>query len=390
MPNRKRITIFVTEPPVPATHGYRVDVWRRIEALQQLGASIQLVVISKDILTAHDRQELSRFVEDVVYFHAYHSLAWYGRLLATFWRYPLPVAVRWLSTADLGRLSQAISAFQPDAMLVEGVYLAHLAVRLSDEKPVFIRSHNIEHLYMHRQLKASTGLRTRANLTLANWTLSHYEHKYLKQSDRFFDISVDDLAFWKSKGFNNGAWLPPVYIGKAGIIRSESQKWDALYVGNLYVPGNVEALRWFFQECYPLILEKKPNFRVAIAGSKPCRTVIEFCASAPGITLIENPPSVTELYAQAAALFNPAVTGSGVNIKSVEMLMTGLPVISRSVGVVGLSNDIKSYFTIADQAQPFAAALLQPTTKCSPQDLQHLQNIFGIHSVQTILDSIPA
>ena len=41
--------------------------------------------------------------------------------------------------------------------------------------------------------------------------MEKYEKKILRDSSIFYDISIDDLKFWQSQGFNNGIYLPPVF-----------------------------------------------------------------------------------------------------------------------------------------------------------------------------------
>jgi hypothetical protein len=53
-------------------------------------------------------------------------------------------------------------------------------------------------------------------------------------------------------------------------------------------------------------------------------------------------------------LVNPAQRGSGVQIKTVEMLQTDTPVVCTTVGARGLSADAKAALLIADSPTLFA------------------------------------
>ena len=80
---------------------------------------------------------------------------------------------------------------------------------------------------------------------------------------------------------------------------------------------------------------------------------------AAGVDLIANPHDVWPIYAQGRVLVNPARSGSGVNIKSVEMLQLEVPIVSTPVGVGGLPDDVKSQFFVADSPEDFAASILR-------------------------------
>jgi len=67
---------------------------------------------------------------------------------------------------------------------------------------------------------------------------------------------------------------------------------------------------------------------------------------------------MAEVVGQARVLVNPMLAGSGVNLKSVEMLFSDAGLVSTTVGVAGLSDSAKRCFAIADSAEGFASAVL--------------------------------
>ncbi len=57
-------------------------------------------------------------------------------------------------------------------------------------------------------------------------------------------------------------------------------------------------------------------------------------------------------------MINPLWHGSGVNIKMVELLATGRPVVSTSAGTRGLAGSVSQYAKIGDTRETFAQAVL--------------------------------
>jgi glycosyltransferase involved in cell wall biosynthesis len=57
-------------------------------------------------------------------------------------------------------------------------------------------------------------------------------------------------------------------------------------------------------------------------------------------------------------VINPISTGTGLKIKNIEALGYGKPLVTTSVGAVGMENGSHSAFLAADTAQDFANAVI--------------------------------
>jgi len=84
------------------------------------------------------------------------------------------------------------------------------------------------------------------------------------------------------------------------------------------------------------------------------------------VTLLANPPDSGAVLGNGRVLINPILSGSGVNIKSIEMLLVGAPVVTTSIGVRGLPEKVRAQYKVADTPADFAAhiiaALSEPVT----------------------------
>jgi hypothetical protein len=99
--------------------------------------------------------------------------------------------------------------------------------------------------------------------------------------------------------------------------RKDPPQFDVGYLGNLFMPNNVQGLVWFLEKVAPLLLDACPGLRLFIAGSQPSDRIRAALAARPEVTLIENPRDAVTVLRDAQVLINPVFAGSGVNIKSV-------------------------------------------------------------------------
>lgn len=96
---------------------------------------------------------------------------------------------------------------------------------------------------------------------------------------------------------------------------------------------NVDAANNFIVNALPLIRTDLPNFEFWLAGDV-CRDALD----APGVHKIGRVDSVAHTYAQGALAVNPVCMGTGLNIKTMECLALGVPLVATESGSRGLEN----------------------------------------------------
>ncbi len=360
-----RLLVVAFDVPFPAMRGGRADIWRRLTVLKQQGCSTMLVCWHES--GAKPTPEHIGTIETQV-----ESLRVYpirrGPLEALVRLMRLPVApshvsARRIDSAAWDELVEAARKFNPAAIWLEGPYGGLVASRLSSVLgvPLFYRSHNIEHLYMARQAAAAKSLRNRIAWRLACVGLARFERALMEQAEHVFDISVDDLSFWKDRGVSSIEWLPPLpeAVLHAGQSATGLPQHDVLFLGNLMRPNNVRGIEFLVEEVVPKVLATRPATRFTVAGSNPTSDVRELIGRQPEVALLENVADAMSLLGQARVLVNPVRTGSGIHVKALDMLMTDAPIVSSVQGTCGMPEEMKRLFRIHDDAEGFAQAIVE-------------------------------
>lgn len=368
-----RITLFVIDQLVPANHGSRVDALRRIHLLEQMGYELQVVMIARtadvEFLESAATDDLPRHI----LIGRTGQVGSVGALLGLL-RWPWPMACRRPRAAILERLRQAVTRFRPDAVWVDGLYTAPWARQIARrlDCPWYYRSHNIEHQYMHGQWLAETDRVARFRLALCLLHLRRVETDVMCSAAHVFDISASDLKHWRARGVQRISWLPPLSArasrphGEAPPTDSPSLRWDVGYFGNLNAPNNVEAIQWLLEDVLPRVRQRRPETRVVIAGSHPSEAVRQLCGATQGVDLVDTPAEIEPLYAQTRVLVNPALRGSGVNLKTIDMVASGRPMVVTDVGAGGLPDDLRSALAAPADVDGFAERLLSALEAPTP------------------------
>jgi len=361
-----RVLVVPNEVPWPANSGGRVDVARRLGLLKSLG--VQTALLSwfdeprEGPPAGHAYTALHAHCEAVHLSPIRRSGAELCRRLAWLGRLPSHAAARWV-TLDHPAALRFAQAFAPDVLLLDGLYGAPVVRWLSAQLgvPWVYRAHNVEHLYMRRQRQQASSWRARWGITANLIGLRRLEQAVLRDARKVLDISPTDAVYWQQHGLGHVQWLPAMVDAAfaSALARRAAQPpdWDVMYFGNLHTPNNVAGLRWLIADVLPL-LGARP-LRIALAGSRPSEPVRALAAQDGRISLLADPPDMATLAGSARVLVNPVLAGSGVNLKSIEMLFSDAHLVSTTAGVQGLSTEAAACFQVARDAPAFARALLQ-------------------------------
>ena len=388
-----RIAVFAPDIPYPPISGGRADIWRRILALRALGHQVMLVNLYEPAgrlaPLAQDLAAVDGVVTARFSFPMRRSRWRTLQQLAMAWHTPWHVANRVPDADEQPRLCAQLDAFAPDVLWLDGPWfgrevLAQLARRPSR---LAYRSHNIEHRYLRGQAAAALRLRDRLAWRMACWGVARFERLLMNRADAVFDISVDDLAFWRNQGVQRLHWLPPLPELAVSAPPQQVVAGELVFVGNLGTPNNVRGVQFLLCEVLPLVRAQRPHTAVAIVGSNPTPAVKDWVAQSVGVTLHANVAAPMQHLFGARVLVNPVMTGSGVQVKMLDMLMTDCPIVTTTQGTRGLPPDMAALLHVADTAQAFADAvchaLAQGTVDTAARALARRQ--FGVEGVRLAL-----
>jgi hypothetical protein len=212
----------------------------------------------------------------------------------------------------------------------------------------------------------------------------------MNRSAGVYDISMDDVAYWKAHGFHHVQYFAPLFPTDFDSERSSSSpNYDLVFLGNLNTPNNISGVTWLVDKVMPIVWHDRPATTLCIAGSNPNLQFLDYLGERDNVRLVLNPADANKVLAQGRIALNPVETAGGVQIKNIDNLMSGRPIITRSSGVIGLPYDVSKCFTIADSAPEFALAILRmlfkPSARC---DCAMLVSHFGSERIPSFLQDI--
>lgn len=134
-----------------------------------------------------------------------------------------------------------------------------------------------------------------------------------------------------------GAAREHVHVGSKGIAPSpradamavaREPSRRALFVGSSHAPNN-EAARWIIEMLAPAC----PEWRFDIAGE--CGRACGATLRSDNVNILGRVADMQPLLAAAGVALNPIAGGSGINMKNLEALQCGLPLVATPLGARG-------------------------------------------------------
>lgn len=171
-----------------------------------------------------------------------------------------------------------------------------------------------------------------------------------------------DLDWLKQQVPEARLHLLPNVITRPRLAPTSGRGDRILFVGHLAYTPNVDGLRVFLDEAWPIVRRALPDATLAVVGMYPDRVVEQMVASVPGAQLHPNVPSVEPYYQQCDVVVSPIRYASGTRIKIIEAMAYGRAVVSTSIGAEGLGIEPGNQALIADDMAKFADALVRLCT----------------------------
>lgn len=150
----------------------------------------------------------------------------------------------------------------------------------------------------------------------------------------------------------------PAYIMETNeqILDIESTK-DLLFVGGFGHGPNVDGVVWFCENIFPKVLEKNPNIKLNIVGSKAPEKVMNLKSDNVNVLGFVSDEELAILYKKCRVSVAPLRYGAGIKGKIIEAIANGIPVVTTKCGIEGIEND-ENFIFVDDDCDKFAENIL--------------------------------
>lgn len=284
---------------------------------------------------------------------------------------PLPdLAHRLASTQFAARLAALIRANRCDAIFVEGLELASMALITDHSSLITVfDAHNCETILQRRVFE--TDLRNLRRWPAALYSfiqsgrLARFEAEVCRRADHVTCVSAEDAAALRALAptvnpivIPNGIFLSDYQSPSASRRGDRSQgEMRLVFTGKMDYRPNIDAVVWFANDVLPLIQREVPDVQFVIVGQKPTEAVIKL-SERKGVQVTGAVDDAGPHIASAAVYVAPLRMGGGTRFKLLEAMALRRPIVSTTIGAEGFAVQHGRELLLADSAADFAQAVL--------------------------------
>ncbi len=135
-----------------------------------------------------------------------------------------------------------------------------------------------------------------------------------------------------------------------------AQRRDLVFVGGFRHPPNVDAMRWFVADIFPLVRVRLPQVQLHVIGSHVPADIAAL-AHQPGVRVHGHVADIAPYMDGARIALAPLRYGAGVKGKINLSMAHGQPVVATTCAVEGMHLRDGVDVLVADEAQAFADAV---------------------------------
>jgi glycosyltransferase involved in cell wall biosynthesis len=257
-------------------------------------------------------------------------------------------------------LTELVSKNRFDLIHFEGLFVAAYApaIRKACTSPLLLRQHNIE-FNIWKTLAGRTGfLPKKLYLQMLAKRIEKFEKNILHHFDAVVPITENDEDGLRQIGYKGVLKTIP-----AGIEVQREQSSHHIYANSIYHIGSMEwmpnrqAMDWFHNDIWPLIVKRKPEAKFYMAGKNMPAEYLEM--NSPNFHVLGEVENLHEFVRNKSILVVPLKSGSGIRIKTLEAMLAGKAVVSTVQGAQGLPVNNGEHCLIADSSEAFADAVIK-------------------------------
>lgn len=342
----------------PATRGGRI---RTLEMLRQLHKRHEIHYVAFD--DASNPEGLARSSEYST--RAYpvahqvvpkRSMRFAGQLAAgLFSRYPVS-GLRYRSQAMRTAIQGLVSEQDFDAKICD---FLHPSINIEDMSGWVLFQHNVETVIWERHAQAARTIAHRKYFALQARRMLEWERSVSRAASHVVAVSASDEQIMRERfGIRHTSSVPTGvdldYFEPSG---PSPRVYDLVFAGSMDWMPNVDAMRWFLSEVFPLIRARKPDCRLVIVGRDP-PPLLTAERKDPLIAVTGTVPDIRPYLWQSEVSIVPLRVGGGTRLKIFEAIAAGTPVVSTTIGAEGLPVQQGETIRLADTPAAFAAECL--------------------------------
>ena len=362
---KRRLAFISTVFLLPADAGGKIRTGNILRGMQGGVFEITLVMPATPGQKAQWGDELKTLCDHLVTWPAPKTLPRWTRAVDLMRTTPANVAND--ATAAARRtVARLLDQTEFDVVVYDFVHAAVLRPAHTQSRARSVCfTHNVEAEIFERHAQTAAGPLMRRVWASQAAKMRRFEGEALRGFDSVIAVSErDGQQFSTAYAVANPQVIPTgvdldFFSFQAPVAPGAEQPPTVVFTGSMDWAANVDGVRFFLAEVWPLVLEKRPDARFTVVGRHPPAALLREAEGVHSVTFTGFVDDVRPYVRAAQAFVIPLRVGGGTRIKAFEAMAMGCPLVSTAIGIEGLGVTPGVHYLLCDSASDQAAAVLR-------------------------------
>ncbi|WP_017314650.1 glycosyltransferase [Mastigocladopsis repens] len=248
-----------------------------------------------------------------------------------------------------------------DVAIIDHAQVGWLLPFLSNKIKLIFIAHNVEHEVYLEQFQNTHNNISKQIYKREAHLIQELEDSVARKAKEVWTFTSYDASY-----FSNINKATRVFNIPSSLERLSSttamKTFDVGILGSWTWKANMLGLKWFFQEVYPLL---PLDFSIQVAG----RGAEWLQGQYPNVKYCGFVPDVQAFMAQAKVIAVPSISGGGVQIKTLDAIASGTPIVATPVAMRGIC-DYPSCVKVVEKPKDFADHLVELVANTAPDSCE--------------------
>ena len=241
---------------------------------------------------------------------------------------------------EWNKIKNFINEIKPDVIILGNSRMGFMAKKIKTIKNIFIIGHfdNIELEYLEPYSLKYRPFIANIFRVLEGICVKRDEKEMIKNMDIGLFLTKRDVENAHKYYHQNFKYkIIPICLEKPDWkLRNNNQNdLNLIFLGSLWYGSNINALKWFLENVWRIIIKKYDKVNFIIGGSKPTDDFLYYLKTFPKVSIFPNFMRKEDIIPLNSYFISPVQKGAGMKVKIAEALSMGLGIIGSDESIIG-------------------------------------------------------
>jgi len=352
-----KILIAAPRFPYPLDKGDRLTIFNYLKYFHSIGFKVTLAVFYEKNSELDNIDKIEGFCDKLIPVKLKRTTAVFNVLKNLFAKIPFQISY-YQNSEYRKKINELIKKEKYDLLYAHTIRMAPYIKDIDMPK---VCAMQISMALNYRRLKEKSNNIFKKFFYTIEWKLvKKYEYDITFKFDKCFLISKYDREEIEKSGdelkniFYNPHGVDHVYFKPDLSIEKETN--SLIMTGNFGYYPNADAILYFYNEIYPLVLNKIPDIKILVVGKNPPSELLNLKSDNFVVTGMVD--DLRPYLNKACVGIDPLRIGAGLQNKVIEAMSMALPVVATSAANEGIMAKDGEEILIANSKEEYAEKII--------------------------------